>query len=217
MHHPLQPLPSHPQEAAGAPREEEIRGQLRRILASPDFGASPRNRRFLEHVVEESIAGRRVKGYEIGAKIFGRGLSFNATSDPIVRIEAGKLRRELELYYLRSGRGDLVQIGLAKGVYRAVFSYRKDRPEAELWPDACLALLRASLLGWSGQTEESSAAWSSLLREYPDLLLDPRMHAALERIHGRDHRVRELLLEGLRRAAQPVGFPPAQALEFARG
>jgi hypothetical protein len=102
--------------------EVEVRSQLGRILASPDFVASERNRRFLAHVVERSLAGQRVKGYEIGAKIFGRGPGFNATTDPIVRIEAGKLRRDLETYYLKSGRRDRLRISLAKGAYRAVFT-----------------------------------------------------------------------------------------------
>ena len=41
--------------------------------------------------------------------------------DPIVRIQAGRLRRSLERYYLLSGKGDPVRIELPKGTYVPVF------------------------------------------------------------------------------------------------
>lgn len=198
------------------PGEPEVRAQLRRILASPDFAASPRNRRFLEHVVEQTLRGRRVKGYEVGTKVFGRGPEFNATSDPIVRIEAGKLRRDLEMYYLKSGRMDPVRIALAKGAYRAILTYRKDGSAPDPWPAISRSILRTALLGLAGKEGESGAAWSALQREYPDLLLDPRIHTALEKIHGHDERVRELMLEGLRRAARPVELSSPQPVSFVR-
>jgi adenylate cyclase len=37
---------------------ERIREELQRILRSMDFETSERNRRFLEYVVEEALAGR---------------------------------------------------------------------------------------------------------------------------------------------------------------
>lgn len=128
-----------------APEEGEIRSQLQRILRSRDFVASLRNRRFLEHVVENTLRGRRVKGHEIGTKVFGRGTEFNATTDPIVRIEAGKLRRDLEMYYLKGGRVDGVHIALAKGAYRAVFSYRQSPTDEVSSPTrGSLIILRAA-------------------------------------------------------------------------
>ena len=45
-------------EAASGVKAAAVRAQLARILASPSFDASERNRRFLEHVVEETLAGR---------------------------------------------------------------------------------------------------------------------------------------------------------------
>ena len=83
---------------------EQVRAHLQRVLASPEFDASGRNRRFLAHVVEEALAGRsaRIKAYIIATEVFGRGMDFDPQADPIVRIEAGRLRRSLERYYLRS-------------------------------------------------------------------------------------------------------------------
>lgn len=100
-----------------------VRTQLARILASPAFDASERNRRFLEHVVEETLAGRgeRIKAYGVALEVFGRDESFDAQSDPIVRIEASRLRRSLERYYLLAGQQDPVRIEIPKGGYAAVF------------------------------------------------------------------------------------------------
>ena len=48
--------------------------------------------------------------------------------DPIVRIQAGRLRRSLERYYLLSGKDDPVRIELPKGTYVPVF-HSMARPE----------------------------------------------------------------------------------------
>ena len=83
----------------------DVREQLRRILESDGFNASARNRRFLEYVVEETLAGRadRIKAYSVATSVFGRGPDFNPDLDSIVRIEAGRLRRALDHYYLTAG------------------------------------------------------------------------------------------------------------------
>ena len=84
----------------GAIAPEAIIAELERILASKDFDASGRNRRFLRHVVEETLGGRadRIKAYSIATSVFGRDQSFDPQNDPIIRIEAGRLRRSLERY-----------------------------------------------------------------------------------------------------------------------
>ena len=83
-----------------------VRKALERILASPGFDASARNRRFLEYIVEETLAGRadRLKGLTIAIDVFGRDATIDPQHDPVVRIEAAKLRRSLERYYLTAGR-----------------------------------------------------------------------------------------------------------------
>ena len=186
-----------------APTPEEVRQQVRRIVASPDFYSSERNRRLLQHIVECSLRGERTNGYEIGTRVFGRPASFNATSDPIVRIEASKVRRDLEVYYLKAGIDDRIHIDLPKGGYRAVFSYRKTIRFGvpEQLPGSVRRMLYAALLGLSGRADHARSAWRSLEEEYPGVLLDPRSHEALDFLCGQDKALRELLLEGLRRAA----------------
>src|SRR3954467_8467115 len=79
------PDPLHGSEAALGTAdvgEEAVRDALRRILDSPDFEVTERNRRFLSYVVEETLAGRakRIKGYTIAVSVFNRGESFDAIS-----------------------------------------------------------------------------------------------------------------------------------------
>lgn len=103
---------------------DAIRSQLSRILASPAFDAPARNRRFLEFVVQQAIEGRadRIKAYTIATDVFHRGTDFDPQLDSIVRIEAGRLRRSLEHYYLTAGVDDPVRIAIPKGSYVPVFT-----------------------------------------------------------------------------------------------
>jgi len=112
---------------------EDCRAQLLLIVASTDFDATGRERRFLTHVVEETLAGRgdRIKAYSIAVEVFGRGESFDPQTDPIVRIEAGHLRRALERYYLTSGHADPILITIPKGGYVPVFAFRSRQPVEE--------------------------------------------------------------------------------------
>jgi hypothetical protein len=83
----------------------EARTELHRIVASEHFNTSERNRRFLEYVVEETLAGRarRIKAYNIATDVFGRGPNFDPQLDPVVRMEARRIRRALERFYLLDG------------------------------------------------------------------------------------------------------------------
>jgi len=107
------------------PSPEDVRAQLERILASSEFLGSQRTRRFLSYVVEETLAGRddRIKAFSVAMAAFDRDETFNPQTDPIVRIEAGRLRRCLERYYLTEGAvAGGVHIEIPKGGYVPIFS-----------------------------------------------------------------------------------------------
>ena len=91
-----------------------IREQLDRVLSSPEFHATDKLRDFLRFIVEEKLAGRaeRLKGYSIAVSVFGRPDDFDAANDPIVRIQAGRLRRALERYYLAASNRDPILIDI---------------------------------------------------------------------------------------------------------
>jgi TolB-like protein len=109
--------------ASAEPSAEDVQIQLRRILASESLRLPERARRFLEYVVEETLAGRShyLKAYSIAETVFGRQ-NFDAQSDPAVRIEAGRIRRELERYYLLAGCDEPVIITIPKGGYVPTFT-----------------------------------------------------------------------------------------------
>ncbi len=97
--------------------EADIRRQLERILAYPELQASGSRRDMLRHIVEEALAGRssQIKATTIAMAVFERGPDFDQQSDPVVRLEARKLRRDLDNYYAGAGREDPIRIAVPKG------------------------------------------------------------------------------------------------------
>ena len=116
---------------SGAPESEDVVEQLDRILASGDFDASPRSRAFIRFIVEETLAGRQeaLTQAAIATRVFARREDFDPTVDPIVRIQAGRLRRSLERYYLLSGAEDPVRIELPRGSYVPAARWGGESPE----------------------------------------------------------------------------------------
>lgn len=111
------------------PSPEEVKGQLGRILASPEFARATRLRELLEFVVNQTLEGRadRLAGHAIAEAVFHRGKSFDPETDSIVRTEAARLRSRLQEYYGNSGRRDRVHILLNRGEYLPVFLIREPR------------------------------------------------------------------------------------------
>jgi adenylate cyclase len=110
-------------QSPSEPAVQAVRTHLDRVLRSPHFDGSTRSREFLRYVVEEVLAGRSayLKQAAIAVEVFGRKPDFDAVIDPIVRVQAGRLRRSLERYYLLSGDADGLRIELPKGSYAPVF------------------------------------------------------------------------------------------------
>jgi hypothetical protein len=119
------------------PPAESIQKQLNRILTSPEFKATDVQKSFLTFVVETVLAGRshEIKGYTVATQVFGRGEDFNQATDPIVSIQANKLRRALERYYLVAGQNDPIRIEIPKGTYvplfREIRHHNEERPFQE--------------------------------------------------------------------------------------
>jgi len=106
----------------------DINQQLDRIFKSDAFDASKRNQSFLRYIVEKTLEGnkRRIKSFAIAVDVFGRGDDFDPKTDSVVRVEARRLRRALEHYYLTDGAMDPIRISIPKGAYRPVFNSRYD-------------------------------------------------------------------------------------------
>ena len=109
------------------PDQKAIREQLVRILNSGPFHQSQRRQRFLEYLVNETLAGRgeRLKAYNVALAVFDRPETFDPTVDPLVRIEAARLREKLREYYGTDGQGDPIHIDLPKGTYTPQIEFRQ--------------------------------------------------------------------------------------------
>lgn len=100
-----------------------VREELARVLQSDHFHATPKRRAMLTFLIEEALAGRAetLKGYTIGLAVFGRDESFDPQSDPIVRLEARRLRHDLDSYYIADGAQNPIRISIPKGQYAPKF------------------------------------------------------------------------------------------------
>ena len=115
-----------PAETTGI-AEPAIKQHLDRIIASPAFRPVDRLKRFLSFIVLEAAAGRgdQLKEYVIGVQVFGKEEAFDPRTDPIVRVQARRLRTRLERYYREHGQHDSIVIELPKGGYAPVFKQRE--------------------------------------------------------------------------------------------
>ncbi|QQR37437.1 hypothetical protein JI749_07455 [Devosia oryziradicis] len=102
-----------------APQNKAIHLALERLLAWPDIARSPQLSRFLAYIVERTLEGNEqtIKAYSIAVDVFGRPSDFDPQADPIVRVQARRLRALLEDYYNGPGNDETVQIHLPVGRY----------------------------------------------------------------------------------------------------
>jgi tetratricopeptide (TPR) repeat protein len=115
----------HPGVESEAVFAEDVRAQLQRILASSPFLNARRASQFLRFVVDHTLAGENgIKEYLIGIEVFERPQDYDPKDDPVVRIEAGRLRKKLAEFYAGPGVNDPILIELPKGRYVPVFRER---------------------------------------------------------------------------------------------
>lgn len=157
-------------EDSAGPTADAIRRYMDQLLGAAGFQASPRRQKLLHYVVEQTLLGRasRLKAFDLAVAVLGRDERFDPQSDPIVRIEMGRLRRDLDHYYEAAGAADPIRISIPKGHYVPTFSFRhatSEQVEPAVPPApviaatrrpvflvavACLTLLAllAGVLGW---------------------------------------------------------------------
>ncbi|MEE4376511.1 MAG: hypothetical protein V2J55_03235 [Candidatus Competibacteraceae bacterium] len=109
-------------------RKEDIHGQLARLGANRDFKASERLRNLLQYLCERTLEGQQkyLTQRHLAQEVFGKNDQFDPELDAIVRIEIGKLRRALDLYYATVRQGDEVRIKIPKGSYVPQFIYQRN-------------------------------------------------------------------------------------------
>src|SRR5438067_11998224 len=103
-----------PPIASGSPNvpPEAVRAELEKICGSASFRSATRLKEFLRYVVEQTLAGNaeQLKEYSIALEALHKDESFDQRTDPIIRVEASKLRTKLALYYQSDGAQDPVRI-----------------------------------------------------------------------------------------------------------
>lgn len=139
--------------------DQEVRQHLAKLVASPLFAAAGKRIRFLTFLVERALAGDAdsIKEYLIGVEVYDRPEGYDPRTDPIVRVEASRLRAKLLEYYETAGKDDPIRILLPKGRYVPVFEDRRKTPielpvsipskPARAWIFAASILAIMALLG----------------------------------------------------------------------
>jgi TolB-like protein len=107
---------------------------LSELLGDTRFEANDKRRALLRFLVLESLAGRGklLKGSYVARHVFGRGEDFDPSEDAIVRVEARRLRANLDSYYLGPGRDAPIRFSIPEGGYRP----KIEVVEPEVVPDA---------------------------------------------------------------------------------
>lgn len=88
-------------------------------MTNPLFTRAARQSLFLRYIVENCLDGRLedLKEHSIGVSVYGRRADYDTREDPIVRVEAARLRAKLREYYESSGKSDQIRFELPKGTY----------------------------------------------------------------------------------------------------
>ena len=145
---------SHLPSFSSAAAPEEVRRQLDKLLASHWFARSGRMCRFLRFGVERALAGTasEIKEYLVGVEVYDRAVNYDPRVDPIVRVEARRLRAKLDAYYTSAGKNDAVLIKFPKGAYAATFVARTEPRHIE---PAEKSLARIAVLPFTNLSPES--------------------------------------------------------------
>lgn len=99
-----------------------VHSELERLLGSRELRGSKALGDLLRYCVEQTLENNvhQLKEYWIGVKVFRRGDDFDPAADPIVRVQARRLRHKLEEHY-RANTKHAVTISLRKGAYLTEF------------------------------------------------------------------------------------------------
>lgn len=143
------------QPRLSALQHSAIRRQLEKITAHGLFARSDRMARFLRLALDRKLAGKEgeLKEYLIGVEVFDRPDTYDPRVDPIVRVEARRLRTKLKTYYDTDGRHDPIVIHFATGSYAPEIRFREDPPAIPEAAPRTVAVLPFSNLSRSAEND----------------------------------------------------------------
>jgi serine/threonine-protein kinase len=104
------------------PNPAAVSHHLDQALSSPLFRKAERQSRFLRFVVDVALQSPQatIKEFDIAVAVYGRRPDYDPRTDPIVRVEAARLRARLREYYAVTPP-EGVRIDLPKGGYVPLF------------------------------------------------------------------------------------------------
>ncbi len=121
-----------PSGMGSAERAKLVHEELKRILESRLFKNAGRCKQFLEFVVLHSLSENpeHLKERTIGVEVFHRDPAYSTGEDPVVRVQAGEVRRRLEQYYQEAPHSPAVRILLPVGSYSPQFVWNSASTDA---------------------------------------------------------------------------------------
>jgi tetratricopeptide (TPR) repeat protein len=101
-----------------------VRAAVAHVISAPEFKRSARMVRFLTYLAEQSLAGalEQLAERPVGIAVFDREAGWDPKIDPIVRIEARRLREKLAQYYSSLSAQPEVTLSIPKGSYRLEYN-----------------------------------------------------------------------------------------------
>jgi serine/threonine-protein kinase len=149
------------EQSAQAIAPEKIRASVQRVLASATFLQVDRLKRFLGFIVEEALQGRggNLKEYVIGVQVFDKESGFDPRTDPIVRVQARRLRARLTRYFQEEGQADEIFIDLPRGRYTPVFRLQEAPAPKRSIPAALFNRNTLEIGIFADHTAGSNLAW----------------------------------------------------------
>ncbi len=111
---------------------EQIEFQLDSITRSSIFKTSIQMQNFLRYIVHKKLLGQEqlLKQYTIAVEALGQEEDFDPEANPLIRIEAGRLRKKLTEYYAEIGKNDFCVISMPVGRYVPKFE-KNENAQAE--------------------------------------------------------------------------------------
>ena len=143
------------------PAAPAVRETLEKVLASETFSRSERARHLLRYLVEREQAGEaeRLKGFSIAVDVFGKDAGFDPANDPVVRVQAGRLRELLAQYAAAEGASEPIRISIPRGSYVPTYEWAQpcDKASSEPLPDLAPAVA-ARVVKSAGAARQSQSS-----------------------------------------------------------
>jgi TolB-like protein len=179
-------------DTSGQIPPDAVLAALDKVLASEAFGKAERPGRFLRYLVETALRGESqlLKENVLGVEVFDRPASWDPRLDPVVRQEAGRLRKRLGRYYENGGALSEIRIELPVGAYVPLFRKRPAEIEAAsaeaplvdagpakpsrtwIYAAAAVLVVGGAVLGWRSLSTKHVSASIAVL-PFANLTADP--------------------------------------------